>query len=139
MLFMTQKLAGYAVSGLMPRGVDVARKVFGSARRSTSTATREPLLLFETAMTMNSLAPLRLARQTWRLGCRYSSNKAYDPLRILFCGSDDFSIASLRAVHREHVRSPDTIASIDVVCRPGKRTGRGLKNIREGASHQGYV
>ncbi|KAL4944235.1 hypothetical protein BDV06DRAFT_112925 [Aspergillus oleicola] len=59
------------------------------------------------------------------------STKAHDPLRILFCGSDDFSIASLQALHTEHVKQPDRIASIDVVCRPGKRVGRGLKQIRE--------
>ncbi|KAF2142608.1 uncharacterized protein K452DRAFT_196637, partial [Aplosporella prunicola CBS 121167] len=53
------------------------------------------------------------------------------PLRILFCGSDDFSIASLLALHREHQRDPAFIASIDVVHRPSKRTGRGLKTIRE--------
>ncbi|OJJ47477.1 hypothetical protein ASPZODRAFT_1683575 [Penicilliopsis zonata CBS 506.65] len=65
--------------------------------------------------------------------CLYSSSstQAYDPLRILFCGSDDFSIASLKALHDEHVKRPDRIASIDVVCRPGKRVGRGWKNIRE--------
>jgi methionyl-tRNA formyltransferase len=58
--------------------------------------------------------------------------KSCDPLRILFCGSDDFSIASLNALHGEHVNYPDNIASIDVVCKPGKRVGRGLKTIREG-------
>lgn len=63
---------------------------------------------------------------------RFSSTKSYDPLRILFCGSDEFSIASLKALHGEHQRRPDRIASIDVVCRPGKRVGRGLKNIRDG-------
>ncbi|KAI9773920.1 MAG: Methionyl-tRNA formyltransferase [Geoglossum simile] len=69
------------------------------------------------------------------LGClshaRWSSNKSCDPLRILFCGSDGFSVASLRAVHNELLERPGTIESIDVVCRPGKRTGRGLKNITE--------
>ncbi|KAJ5678686.1 hypothetical protein N7462_006930 [Penicillium macrosclerotiorum] len=78
---------------------------------------------------------------TWSL-CRHSydskwpvlrgySTKSYDPLRILFCGSDDFSIASLRALHAYHLKQPSRIASIDVVCRPGKRVGRGLKKIRE--------
>ncbi|KAJ5818372.1 methionyl-tRNA formyltransferase family protein [Penicillium riverlandense] len=62
---------------------------------------------------------------------RLYSTKAYDPLRILFCGSDDFSIASLKALHAYHLKQPDRIASIDVVCRPGKRVGRGLKKIRE--------
>ncbi|OCK81442.1 Formyltransferase [Lepidopterella palustris CBS 459.81] len=63
--------------------------------------------------------------------CQNSSTKSSDPLRILFCGSDEFSIASLRAVHKEHLRDPKLIASIDVVHRPGKRTGRGLKLVRE--------
>ncbi|KAL4781876.1 formyl transferase [Aspergillus varians] len=65
------------------------------------------------------------------LTSRFLSTKAHDPLRILFCGSDEFSIASLKALHAEHVKQPDRIASIDVVCRPGKRVGRGLKKIRE--------
>ncbi|GKZ20648.1 methionyl-tRNA formyltransferase [Aspergillus brasiliensis] len=65
------------------------------------------------------------------LSRRCLATKAYEPLRILFCGSDDFSIASLKALHEEHVKRPDRIASIDVVCRPGKKVGRGLKQIRE--------
>lgn len=67
-------------------------------------------------------------RPTWR---RYTT-KSYDPLRILFCGSDEFSIASLKALYAHHLKQPQQIASIDVVCRPGKRVGRGLKQIREG-------
>ena len=63
---------------------------------------------------------------------RHLATKTYEPLRILFCGSDEFSIASLKALHKEHVKRPDRIASIDVVCRPGKKVGRGLKKIREG-------
>ncbi|OXV09561.1 hypothetical protein Egran_02678 [Elaphomyces granulatus] len=55
----------------------------------------------------------------------------HEPLRILFCGSDAFSIASLQALHTEKTKRPDSIASIDVICRPGKRYGRGLKEIRE--------
>ncbi|OAX83329.1 hypothetical protein ACJ72_02308 [Emergomyces africanus] len=62
---------------------------------------------------------------------RYTSTKSCDPLRILFCGSDSFSIASLGALCKERANNPETIASIDVVCRPGKRVGRGLKTIRE--------
>ena len=62
----------------------------------------------------------------------YATNRPFSPLRILFCGSDEFSIASLKALQFEHQRDPEFISSIDVVCRPGKRTGRGLKNIREG-------
>lgn len=63
---------------------------------------------------------------------RLYSTKNHDPLRILFCGSDEFSIASLKALHAYHLKQPGRIASIDVVCRPGKRVGRGLKKIREG-------
>ena len=63
---------------------------------------------------------------------RYVSQKISDPLRILFCGSDDFSIASLRALYDEHTKNRGFIASIDVVCRPPKPVGRGLKQFREG-------
>lgn len=63
---------------------------------------------------------------------RLYSTKNYDPLRILFCGSDEFSIASLKALHAYHLKQPNRVASIDVVCRPGKRVGRGLKKIRQG-------
>ncbi|KAI1939126.1 Methionyl-tRNA formyltransferase [Ophidiomyces ophidiicola] len=62
---------------------------------------------------------------------RLSSTKSCEPLKILFCGSDEISIASLKALHAEHKASPTTIASIDVACRPGKRVGRGRKTIRE--------
>lgn len=64
---------------------------------------------------------------------RHVSNKSSDPLRILFCGSEDFSIASLRAVNDEHRSHPDFIASIDVVCRPPKRVGRSMKAVRKGS------
>ncbi|KZF25628.1 methionyl-tRNA formyltransferase family protein [Xylona heveae TC161] len=62
---------------------------------------------------------------------RLLASKACDPLRILFCGSEDFSIASLRALHKEHLEGKSGIASIDVVCRPGKWGGRGNKLFRE--------
>lgn len=58
-----------------------------------------------------------------------------EPLRILFCGSDAFSIASLRKLHERYQANKDLIASIDVVCRPGKAVGRGLKSIRHGNLH----
>jgi len=59
-----------------------------------------------------------------------------EPLRILFCGSDAFSIASLRGLHARYQRDKTEIASIDVVCRSGKRVGRGLKTIRHGIGVQ---
>lgn len=57
--------------------------------------------------------------------------KSSEPLRILFCGSDEFSCASLDALHQEHGRNPELIQSIDVVVRPSKPTGRGHKILRE--------
>ena len=74
-----------------------------------------------------------------RLGQRlqYASTEArrnHDPLRILFCGSDEISAASLRTLHEAALERPDFIASIEVVCKMGKPVGRGMKHIREGNS-----
>ncbi|KAI4658883.1 uncharacterized protein J4E79_006643 [Alternaria viburni] len=67
--------------------------------------------------------------------CRCSSTsspaRTSEPLRILFCGSDAFSIASLRAVADAKRHVPGLIESIDVIHRPPKPTGRGLKTLRE--------
>lgn len=65
---------------------------------------------------------------------RQFSNKACDPLRILFCGSDEFSIASLQALALERRANPKLVADIDVVCRPDKPVQRGLKALREGSN-----
>ena len=62
----------------------------------------------------------------------YGTSKIADPLKVLFCGSDEFSIASLRALDDARKADESLIESIDVVHRPGKPTGRGLKEIREG-------
>jgi len=62
---------------------------------------------------------------------RWSSVLTHDPLRVLFCGADKFSIPSLKALNNIRLESPDKVASIDVVCRPGKPVGRGRKQIRE--------
>ncbi|QDS76324.1 hypothetical protein FKW77_002561 [Venturia effusa] len=72
-------------------------------------------------------------RKSWHPQCRsfQSSVHHFDPLRVLFCGSDDFSVASLEALNKERLaKSSADIESIDVVCRPGKPTGAGLKVIR---------
>lgn len=61
----------------------------------------------------------------------YASQATFEPLRILFCGSDEFSITSLRALYKEHERDKALIESIDVVCRPAKPVGRGHQEIRE--------
>jgi len=52
-------------------------------------------------------------------------------LRILFCGADDFSIASLRAVVEAQRHVPGLIHDIHVLHRTAKPTGRGLTKLRE--------
>ena len=76
-------------------------------------------------------APLGACR-SWARRYRAASGKVSAPLRILFCGSDAFSCASLAALHNEHARSRELIRSIDVVVRPPKRSGRGGRSIQEG-------
>ncbi|CUS13431.1 unnamed protein product [Tuber aestivum] len=56
---------------------------------------------------------------------------AKEPLKILFCGSDHFSTVSLKALHNEHLSNGDLIRSIDVLTLEDKRSGRGMKTIRE--------
>jgi hypothetical protein len=73
------------------------------------------------------------------IGRKFPTSKSCDPLRILFCGSDEFSIASLEALHAERIQRPCGIESIEVVCRPGKRVGRGLKAIREGMNQKLFI
>jgi len=55
-----------------------------------------------------------------------------EPLRILFCGSDEFSAASLKPLVDIHRLDNLLIESIDVLCRPDKRVGAGLKRINQG-------
>lgn len=59
-------------------------------------------------------------------------SKQSKQLRILFCGSDEFSSASLKALYELHQRKPGLVRSIDVMVRPGKPSGRSMKTIREG-------
>ena len=88
-------------------------------------------LLLHNRVLRNSLPNTALLRSQTRY---YTTKNEFEPLRILFCGSDEFSIASLLKLYNEHQKSKEVITSIDVVCRPGKPTGRGLKTIREGTS-----
>ncbi len=70
--------------------------------------------------------------QPW-ISCRvYSERKFSEPLRILFCGSDGVSVASLKALDKEHKQDPNLIQSINVVCKAPRPVGRGLKRIRHG-------
>ena len=54
-----------------------------------------------------------------------------EPLRILFCGADRFSLVSLEALVKESQLPSSNIASIDVICRAPKPSGRGLKILRD--------
>ncbi|KAL8953735.1 MAG: hypothetical protein Q9222_000417 [Ikaeria aurantiellina] len=63
---------------------------------------------------------------------RQITSKAHDPLRILFCGSDEFSITPLEALNSTRRALPSVISSIEVLCRSDKPTGRGYKGFREG-------
>ncbi|KZL85218.1 formyl transferase [Colletotrichum incanum] len=90
-------------------------------------------------MTWLAFRPAAFAWASADLTCRpglrlYSATagaSVSDPLRILFCGSDDFSCAALDAINAEKKRNPGLIESLDVVVRPGKLSGRGMKKIRE--------
>jgi hypothetical protein len=81
------------------------------------------------------LTPASFLRKRFA-SCSYgtgnSARKASEPLRILFCGSDDFSCASLKALCDEQARNAALIRSIDIVVRPPKPTGRGGKVLRKG-------
>ncbi len=67
--------------------------------------------------------------------CRaFSERRISEPLRILFCGSDGVSIASLKALDVEHKQNPNLIQSINVVCKAPRPAGRGLKSVRHGMS-----
>lgn len=79
------------------------------------------------------LPPARLLRRvcpTKPCTVRYSSTlQPRKALKILFCGSDAFSIHSLCALHELSISSPNSI-DLSVLCRPDKRTGRGQKVLR---------
>jgi methionyl-tRNA formyltransferase len=61
----------------------------------------------------------------------WTTTKQIDPLKILFCGSEEFSITSLRTIVGLQEKYPHNIQSIDVVCRTDKSVGRGLKTVRQ--------
>ena len=79
------------------------------------------------------LATTALLRTQARSLSASSGSGAQDPLRILFCGSDRFSIASLDALVRAKHRVPGLIEDIHVAHRPAKPTDRGLKTLKEGS------
>ncbi|KAG6013733.1 hypothetical protein E4U43_007141 [Claviceps pusilla] len=72
-----------------------------------------------------------LRRRTSTSTSTISHARPSDPLRILFCGSDAFSCAALRALHAEHVRRRHLVEALEVMVLPGRRMGRGLKVLRQ--------
>ncbi|KAK3326432.1 formyl transferase [Apodospora peruviana] len=81
------------------------------------------------------------AARAWSCKSRFSHGSYYstqrasklsDPLRILFCGSDNFSCTSLLALCAEKDRNPNLIQSIDVLTRRPKPVGRGQKTLEYG-------
>ncbi|KAK0720695.1 formyl transferase, partial [Lasiosphaeris hirsuta] len=81
-------------------------------------------------LVVSSLRPT--TRYLQRPAAFYSTqSKVSDPLRILFCGSDEYSCASLKALYAEHKANERLIKSIDVLVKPAKLFGRGLKTLRE--------
>ncbi|KAF1928687.1 methionyl-tRNA formyltransferase [Didymella exigua CBS 183.55] len=63
--------------------------------------------------------------------CSSAAAVTHAPLRILFCGSDEFSVKSLLALDKARQDTPGLIDEIHVAHRPAKATGRGLKVLRE--------
>ncbi|KAG5755512.1 hypothetical protein H9Q69_001534 [Fusarium xylarioides] len=87
------------------------------------------MILFTVAKS-RSLLDVRIPR--WRrLFSQSVTRNSPDPLRILFCGSDEFSCASLKALHEEHRHNKNLVESLDVMVLPPRRMGRGFKTLRE--------
>ncbi|PSK34380.1 methionyl-tRNA formyltransferase [Elsinoe australis] len=70
------------------------------------------------------IRPWTRSQSTKTLGA--DTRPKFPPLRILFCGSDEFSIYSLFALYK---LPSDIVSSIEVVCKTPQRTGRGLKHL----------
>jgi hypothetical protein len=117
-----------------PNAVETAIGHGFPCRLATSTPQHPGSMLWQLPAPVRSLALLA--------GCRRygvtAPSQTPEPLRILFCGSDDFSIASLRALTVAKHELPSLIHSIHVVHRPPKPTGRGLKTLREGTQRASF-
>ena len=125
-------------SPLVGRGI--AERVSASALPYSrmSTAPRPSILL--KYLMLRLVRPVEAVALCLTSSARYGCRRAYsgssttspDPLNILFCGADEFSIYSLRALRELQSKTPEKIAAINVVCRPDKYVGRGLRRIQEG-------
>ncbi|ANB14491.1 Fmt1p [Sugiyamaella lignohabitans] len=59
---------------------------------------------------------------------------AKSPLRIALFGTDNFTVHSLKALHRYQLANPHVIESLHVITRTPKPSGRGLKVVKEAPS-----
>lgn len=90
-----------------------------------------PLILSVPASSRGSFRVVTRNINTFVIHRRLFSHKTGtdDPLRILFCGTDDFSKESLRALHKYSQTLESNIDTIHVVTRTDKRVGRGRKQL----------
>jgi hypothetical protein len=92
-------------------------------------------MLWQLPASVRSLAAISAAGSA-QTTCRWYSVSGgalpREPLSVLFCGSDAFSITALDAINEARKTVPGLIRSIDVVHRRAKFAGRGLKTLREG-------
>ncbi|KAK9471579.1 formyl transferase, partial [Dipodascopsis tothii] len=63
--------------------------------------------------------------------CLHTSASADRPLRIMYFGSDAFSIQTLQAVTSLQQTRPDVVADVQVAVRRPKPAGRGRRTVRE--------
>lgn len=114
----------------MPCRIPRTRVLWGT--RPSTTSHTIPSLRIHIA---NSAPPITPAHHHHRRRCYVTENttsRAREPLRILFCGSDIFSCASLFALHELRKADPRLVDSIDVLVRPGKPSGRGHRRVAVG-------
>ncbi|KAF5535290.1 methionyl-tRNA formyltransferase [Fusarium mexicanum] len=94
-------------------------------------------MILSTVAKSRSLLDVRIP-QWRRLFSQSVTRNSPDPLRILFCGSDEFSCASLKALHEEHRHNKNLVESLAVMVLPPRRMGRGFKTLREVPSQNLY-
>lgn len=71
-----------------------------------------------------------VVKNLFRVPKRYF-NSIQSPLNILFFGSDEFSIHSLRALNIIRLQEPSLLTRLQVVTRPAKSCGRYLSHLRD--------
>lgn len=122
-------VAGAEAHNIRPLTIQVSRRACAAATSPKLCRNRWHARSFNSASITRSGHKDVPSKQDTDSGEETKVLKKSEPLRVLFCGSDEFSCAALEALHREHKTNPELIESIDVVTRPGKFVGRGNKNL----------